>query len=195
MRFVGVAMILAALSGCAADVRREPSAKQAEPTTSLEVLCTTIYSDCRKNLTVRLRAEDSAVQEIHLELSYPPVQDGELVTIFPGETIWVEGEWVEGRLTKLRSVPGSAGSSRALAFKFQQVEGKAGMMLSVTNPFDMMIKYRLGMQPLGRDGVFKTSSCPVIPGGHGFEHWPEPIFQLVVMDIEAVAEGAPMTCD
>jgi hypothetical protein len=51
------------------------------------------------------------------------------------------------------------------------------------------------MQPLDADDVFHTSSCPVMAGTRSFEHWPFPIFQLVVMGIESVPEDGSITCD
>jgi hypothetical protein len=188
-------LALALLSGCSTNPVTDSAVHDPDVQASLEALCSTIYADCRRNQTVRLRTDDGSVKETHFEVSYPPVQNGELVTVFPGETIAIEGDWVEGRLTNLRSVPPPGDPERTIAFKFEQMEGKVDMMLTVSNPLETMIKYRLGLQTLDRDDVFKTSSCPVIAGGLAFELWPHPIFQLVVMDIEAIPDGGSMTCE
>jgi hypothetical protein len=183
------------LVGCTTGASYKPTEEPAEARMSLEDACATVYTDCRKNHTIRLRTEDGSTKETHFEISYPPVQNEEVVTVFPGETILIGGDWEEGRLTKIRTVPSSEDPNHVLTFKFEQLEGKVDMSLAVSNTTKKMLKYRLGMQVLDRDGVFKTSSCPVIPGGHAYEHWPHPIFQLVVMDIESIPEGGPMRCE
>ena len=52
----------------------------------------------------------------------------------------------------------------------------------------------MGMMPLDTDGLYKTSSCPVIAGGGAFEMWPYPIFQLVLGNARLLDAKAPMAC-
>jgi hypothetical protein len=63
------------------------------------------------------------------------------------------------------------------------------MMLQVSNPFPRTLKYRARMMTL--DGrVSPTSSCPIRARTQNYEHWPHPIFQLIISDLHFVEEGS-----
>lgn len=163
---------------------------------TLTDLCETHYTDCRRDQIVRLRQADGTAFEQRLEINYPPVQNGEFVTVFPDETIRVSGDIVDDKLINLVSVGADHDPATTIVFEFNQMVDEPGMTLNVKNPFPRLLKYRLGLQLLDREELLSTSSCPVIAGGHAFEIWPHPIFQLAVMDLHFLPEDSPsLVCD
>jgi hypothetical protein len=54
---------------------------------SIQEACGTVLTNCRHDLTVHFRQLDGTEYRKTFELTYPPVQNKTLVTIFPGETL------------------------------------------------------------------------------------------------------------
>jgi hypothetical protein len=127
---------------------------------------------------------------MEMDLAQPIVQ-GNLVTIFPEETIYLAFDPGAEGPENLRSVKSADNSSDVLTFKLWQEatqnEG-VGMMLYVHNPHKRHIKYDLGMQVIDSEDTFKTSSCPLMPELSGYEMWSHPIFQLVMTNFRWVDE-------
>jgi hypothetical protein len=187
--------LLATVAGCATNPAPKSAEPVAPPEMSLEEACVVRYSDCRRNQTVALRKDDGSSFQTHFDVNYPPVQNGELISIFPGETLYIEADLTDGHLVNLKAVPELKHPEQTFTFEFQQMDGKPDMTLVARNPMKQMLKYRLGMQTLDDDRLLKSSSCPVIPGGSGYEHWPHPIFQLLITDLHLLDDGAEMVCE
>jgi hypothetical protein len=144
--------------------------------------------ECRKNLKVRLKKEDGSLFKMDMKLVQPIVQGG-MVSIFPGETIYLSFDPGKKGPENLRSVSSADHSTNTLTFKFSQEDKLAngcGMMLHAHNPTKRYIKYDLGMQLIDSEVLYKTSSCPLIPELSGYESWPHPIFQLVMTNFRWV---------
>jgi hypothetical protein len=124
----------------------------------------------------------------------PPALKGQSLTIFPGETIFVEAERVGDELRLERIVERPERPERTLSFKFREV-GYRNMMLTVENPFDRPLKFDLGIAAHAGGPFSKTSSCPVIAGGSVFENWPHPIAQLVIVRLRFLADDTAMRCE
>jgi len=193
VRVASATVLLVSLAACAA-----PQEKVALPkglAKSLEDACKSEYTDCRRNFKVQIRKADGSVFEKTFELTYPPVQHGTFVTIFPGETLRLEADVAGDQITRLKSV-GEGDPSKTIVLEFKQAEGASDMMLIVRNPFHGMLKYQAGMMVPENDDVQKTSSCPVIAGKLGFETWPHPVFQLLLTDFHLLAENdTHVTCE
>jgi hypothetical protein len=147
--------------------------------------------DCRRNLTITLRKPDGSKFEQKFDL-IPPIVQGDMVTIFPGDNLFVEANFEGRKLKSLKSVSDIATPERTIEFNFSQSEkigDGTGMVLKVRNPFDRPLKFHVGKMILEDDRIMKTSSCPVVAKGMSFEHWPEPIFQLVVEDFRLIEPG------
>ncbi|MGH6934391.1 MAG: hypothetical protein ACREEE_18400 [Dongiaceae bacterium] len=118
------------------------------------------------------------------------------ISLYPGETIYVEAEEKNGQLENRRVVTDNSNPDRTLVLKLEQLPAPLGMMLNVTNPFQEMLKYHVEMMIPGEDKLRQTSSCPVVPnGGQGLEMWPHPISQLVFHDFRMLEPEAEMRCE
>jgi len=176
-------MLLAAFSGAVL-------AANAEPPPELITLCKTTL--CRKP-TIHLNLADGQEFTDTQPFSLPILQDG-WISIYPGEEIYIEAQIEKGELSLLRAVPALVNPDRTLVFKFHQRQGTTDMFLEVTNPFQSDLKFKFGMMLPDSDRVRATSSCPVSAGLKLFEHWPHPIYQLVIGQGRALKKGDPRDC-
>jgi len=128
--------------------------------------------------------------ETTFESPLPIVQNG-WVSVFPGETVFVEAEVSGDHLVNLRAVKNKEHPEKTLTFEFSQEAGSPSMMLIVTNPFERTLKYHAGMVLPANDNLLKTTTCPVIGGGRmAFESWPNAILQLKLFDFRLLDGGA-----
>ena len=171
----------------------EPAAL-SKATPNLEEACKTVYTDCRANYTVQFRLKDGSEYKQTFALTYPPVQNDTFVTIFPGESLRLEATVEGDRITKLKPATPTADPARTISLELKQMDGKAGMMLLMTNPFPQPLKYRAGIHVPDLDGLRKTSSCSVLAGKSGFESWPYPLFEMVLTDFRLLPDEQ-MVCD
>lgn len=144
---------------------------------------------CRPPQTIRLIRDDGSAFESSFDVENPIVHKG-WVSIFPGETLFVEADRDENRLVNLRAVKQVRDPSRTLEFKFWQDKGKPDMFLKVNNPFPKTVKYHAVMMLLESDKLYKTSSCPVVAGKIAYERWPHAIFELLLFDFRLVGDDA-----
>jgi hypothetical protein len=160
----------------------------------LRKLCETTL--CRKPGVVRLTLDSGKPFEMQIDAAQPITRKGQ-VSIFSGETIFVEAEIDGDQLTILRAVETNDHPERTLTFQLSQEAGSPATMLVVTNPFPRMVKYHAGMMLPASDKLLKTSSCPVMSNGRmAFESWPNAIVQLVLFDFRLLSENtAEMACE
>ncbi|HKU64962.1 MAG TPA: hypothetical protein VJQ06_07885 [Rhizomicrobium sp.] len=145
----------------------------------------------------------------------PYFDDKGTLILFAGESVTLSYATDDERLEHpvLSSVSDPLGpvelpppaSKAAIRFDLQQMEGEAGMMLTVTNTTKTTVKYDAVMfmpDPAGggaRGG--RTTACPVMPpqdraaSFSGFENWPQPIVMLLISNIRALAKDAPSICN
>lgn len=142
---------------------------------------------CRPPQTIRLIRDDGRVFESSFAVENPIVHKG-WVSIFPGETLFVEADRDENHLVNLRAVKQVRDPDRTLELKFWQDKGKPDMFLKVNNPFSKTMKYHVVMMLLDSDKLYKTSSCPVLAGKVAFERWPHAIFELLLFDFRLVGD-------
>lgn len=144
---------------------------------------------CRPPQTIRLMRDDGSVFESSFDVENPIVHKG-WVSIFPGETLFVEADRDENRLVNLRAVKQMRDPDRTLELRFWQDKGKPDMFLKVNNPFSKAMKYHAVMMLLDSDKLYKTSSCPVLAGKIAFERWPHAIFELLLFDFRLIEDDA-----
>jgi hypothetical protein len=170
---------------------------EAEVRAELEKLCQTVL--CREPAPIRLQLPGGELFDM-TPTSPTPIVAGNLVTVYPGETVRIEAKVEADRLVGLTAVREVAHPERTLVFHLKQeptIGDGTGMFLKVESPFAGVLKYRLGMMlPTGED-LLKTSACPLHGGKPVFEHWPHPIFQLVATDFRLVdpESKAASTCE
>lgn len=164
-----------------------PETKEAQ---EIAALCQKTY--CRPPLIIKLHKEDGSMFESSTVTPLPVVQGGSLVSIFPGEVIYLEAEEWDTGLKNIRVVEKIADPKRTMTLKFEQTgpdrSGKYLMLLKINNPFSKSIKYHAGLMHIDNDNIFKTSSCPIMPGQTSYESWPYPVFQLVLNDFKWTEE-------
>jgi hypothetical protein len=166
---------------------------EEEAAKDLERICTEVL--CRDPTTVRVLREDGSTMEVPIRIRLPFLQPDGWMTIFPGEEIFVEVDVDGDRITNPRAVRKAENPSTTLTFKFWQEPKRKDSFLLVTNPFSRPVKFNLGMMLLNDEHLRKTSSCPVLPQKKHYEHWPHPIFQLVVANLRFLPDGAELNCE
>ena len=191
---------LCSSSAYAAPANNEASSTQAsstkdssKPLPSLQKYCA--QAECRKNITVTLQLGKGKTSERSFAL-FPPAVQPPLITLLPGERIFVEVEENADTLSGFRGVHEPKNPARTIEISFRQepsIGDGTGMILEVKNPFSKPLKYNLSLMML--DGrVIKTSSCPAPPKGTATEHWPHPVFQLVFKNLHLLAESESSEC-
>lgn len=101
---------------------------------------------------------------------------------------------VYGAKLTLRPVARPEKPDATLELKFEQLPGKPDMMLTVSNPLPVAVRFRMGFMRPDSDRLLRTSSCPVLAGKKLFEHWPHAIYQLVLADAQVLAGGEDVSC-
>lgn len=182
MKRVGVLSIVAVI----ALAQPALSESNAEIRAKLEKLCQTVL--CRTPAPVRLKLPGGKSFEM-TPTSPTPIVAGDLVTVYPGETVKIEAEIEAAHLVNLTAVREIRHPERTLVFHLKQessIGDGTGMLLTIDSPFGGVIKYRLGMMLPTGDALVKTSVCPLHSRITVFEHWPHPIFQIVATDFRLV---------
>ena len=148
---------------------------------------------CRKNNSFKLIKANQSVFSYSSELDPPAIQ-GEYITIFPSETLFIEAEETDIKPINFTQVAKNSNPEKTMVFRFwQEQESKTPrMMLEVTNPFSKPLRYNLSMMDTVNYNLYKTSSCPV--DGKIFEMWGDTIFQLLFENLKFLQEDEPMSC-
>lgn len=149
---------------------------------------------CRAPFSLTLQKQDGTQFNNTFDRALPIIT-GRWITLFPGETLYIEADPTDPELKNFRAVEKNVHPDKTLVFRFEQMEGKADMMLKVHNPFDRNLKYHVVMMTPDSDRLLKTSSCPVMPKKDVFESWPHAIFQLLFFEFKLLAEDAEKKCE
>lgn len=147
---------------------------------------------CQRNLRVTLKNSIGATFDQTFEV-FPPIVQPFGFMVAAGQTVHVEADIVGGKLANLVAVDTVANPGKTITATLEQVDG-GGMMLTVSNPFQETLKFNMGIMPLDENDLYKTSSCPVIPGGQAFEMWPDPIFQVALANGHVLAPDSSTAC-
>ena len=157
----------------------------------LTELCKQVF--CRAP-SVRLRVDAERVFEQRIDTAVPVLLPNGWVSIYPGETIYLEVQLEGDKLGLLRAVPKVEKPQTTLVLTFEQLADKTDMMLKVTNPLPVDVRFSIGFMDLESDRIRATSSCPVYAGKALFEHWPHPIFQLILAKPQVLAASDDHSC-
>lgn len=99
---------------------------------------------------------------------------------------------VESKITDVNQVKDDLEIQGDITFSLSKM-GDNGMMLSVQNSLNMIIKYDIEM--IDYQGVrHYTSSCPVMPGGGVFESWGHTIPELKISNFRILNESETVLC-
>lgn len=123
-----------------------------------------------------------------------PILQREMISIYPGEEIFIEAALDNDTLVLQRAVTANAHPAQTLVFKFSQAPGSSGMLLTVTNPFPADLKFRAGFMRPDSGTIYGTSTYPVPAGLSLFESWPFPMFQLILVEGHVLAKSDSREC-
>jgi len=188
-KWLSLSCCLLLLSGCNTTTHKNNVI--AAPPAQLIKFCET--APCRKNVSFKLKTKNGSYFNYSSLLS-PPVIQPAFLSIYPNEVLYIEAENINGKLTNFKHVIKNNHPDKTIIFKFSQNDPQIGMTLSVKNPFKKVLRYHIGMMPLAKEVLLKTSSCPVFAGISSYEQWPFPIFQLVFTEIRLLSDQDSMAC-
>lgn len=152
------------------------------------------HTICQHNLRVTLKRKDGSTFDKTYDVLPGAVQPFGLL-IVTGQTLYIEADATNDGLANLRVVEAVTHPEKTLTATLKQT-ADGNMQLKLTNPFKRALKFNMGMMPLDRPRLLKTSSCPVIAGGFSFESWGEPIFQVALTKARFIdLNGDNDTCD
>lgn len=203
MRNFLIILLVAALASCAQNRTKTNSLKVNlvegnETNTPKELLEYCKTATCRKNTHFKVKLKDSSYYEYKGAIDPPIIQEN-IVTLYPGEEVYIEADVSGNSLKNMVVVPGIRSPQKTIVIKFWQepsLRDGTEMMLKVSNPFSKSLRYELGMMSFDSSKLTYTSSCPVMPGLSVFEHWPFPIFQLAMADMRLIdVSGQEIKCE
>jgi hypothetical protein len=184
-----LALCFAALPFGSQAQAQDPAARP-DVTSAEQRLCA--HADCQRNLHVVLKKKDGTAYDETFAV-FPATVQGFGVSVVAGQAIHLEANVDGGKVIGYRAVERIADPAITITVKLEQmVDG--GMMLSLHNPFGKALKFEMGIMPLDSDGLYRTSSCPIIADGDSFEMWPYPIFQVVLGNGRLLEPGDSMAC-
>jgi len=120
------------------------------------------------------------------------LKDG-VITIRPGETICVDLQ-LRGKKVVPMAIVSVASPGKTLILKAWNEPGKPDTLLSLHNPLDAFLRYEAHMLVRGHTEAEYTSSCPVLSGRFGLEHWPYAIKELTLSGFKVIPESDNMEC-
>ncbi len=145
---------------------------------------------CQKNVRIKLTEKNGKTYDRTFKVLPGVIQDFG-ITVYAGQTVFIEAEVKDGKLVDLKAVDSIVKTENTITIKFEQIE-KGGMMLSIQSPFKETIKFNMGIMPMDTDRLLKTSSCPVMRGS--YEMWQEPIFQIVLANPRILEDSDSSVC-
>lgn len=155
---------------------------QTKANQSREAICKQV--PCRPAKTIKLKVSKTGIAEFDFPKG-PYVAEG-YINILTGEELNVEFDEQENSPTNPRYVITVSVPERTITFKLEQTE--EGTILTVKNPFAKTILYDCMIQHYKAQNFAKTSIMPVQGKLMNFEHWPDPLTQVVISNVRFVAD-------
>lgn len=149
---------------------------------------------CRPPATVHVALKDGTAKGVPSPAANPIVLPNGSATVRLGEQVHLAVDLQGDVIRALRAVKLPADASDAVSLRLSQDATTHDSLLVVENGTDRMLKLDLGLVAPDTDRIVKTPSCPVGPGKSVYEHWPQPVYQVVVARIRVLPAGSPATC-
>ncbi|MFL6694718.1 MAG: hypothetical protein ACJ8GO_17370 [Ramlibacter sp.] len=150
---------------------------------------------CRAPGSVHVALKDGTTKDVPSQAANPIVLDNGSATVRLGEQVHLGIDLQGDAIKAVRAVKSPRDASDAISLRLSQDGTTHDSLLVVENGADRMLKLDLGLVAHDSDRVVKTPSCPVGPGKSLYEHWPQPVYQVVVTRIRVLPAGSPATCN
>jgi hypothetical protein len=98
----------------------------------------------------------------------------------------------ESKIVQVKQILENLDSQEGISFSLSKM-GENGMMLSVQNSLNVIVKYDIEMIDYKRKRHY-TSSCPLMPGSGVFESWGHNIPELEISNFRILKKSEPMAC-
>lgn len=124
--------------------------------------------------------DDKSVYEENLKET-PYVLPNQAIQLYPGETVFVEIEQMDGIIKTITAVKEIKDSSKTLTISFIQIAKMKiheSMMLKVENPFSYKLVYKTKIFLLRQNKWIDTEVYPVEAKLTGYETWPDIITSI-----------------
>jgi hypothetical protein len=135
----------------------------------------------RPAFKLKVSVDKNSYYEANIE-STPYVLPNKAIQLYPGESVYVEVDQVDGKFKNLHAVSEIQDSSKTLTIAFSQITISnihKSMMLKIVNPLPYKLKYTAKMLTLQKKWV-TTDVLPVEAGLTGFESWPNVIVSIAL---------------
>ena len=137
----------------------------------------------REPFTLKLHVDKEHIYEEHFERKIPFVANND-VYLFSGESFGLKLGVTNGEISTVTYKNDKAGADIEIEFKQDvQKDGDAMMMLVLKSNIKKVLYLDALMTVPGKKGIARTSILPLQPGLMGFESWPDPIVQLVLINL------------
>jgi hypothetical protein len=183
----------------AADVK-ETKSETLGSSTAAKLCAKADYQCVNYAISISLLNEDGSTYKTKLPPPTPIIHGG-TIHIYAGQTIYVEGDLSDDKLTNLRLVQIIKHPEKTIMMRLiQQTTAPApankGMIFSIHNPFDKNLKYHAVLMPLAEPGGAgtKTTTCPVKAKKTAAEVWQYPIVQLVLNGLKFINTDTDKDC-
>jgi hypothetical protein len=130
---------------------------------------------------LKVSIDGNSFYEANIE-STPYVLPNRAIQLYPGESVYVEVDQVDGNIKNLHAVSKIQDSSKTLIITFSQIamgNVHQSMLLKVLNPLPYKLKYTAKMLTLKKKWV-TTNVLPVEAGLTGFESWANVIVSIAL---------------
>ena len=118
----------------------------------------------------------------------PYIVDNKYVTIFPGETLFVEADVVNDTIVKFTVVKEVKNKDKTIILKFNQTTKEENprehdyMLLTITNPFNKKLVYKTNIHLILQDRLTGTSTIPVMAKLTNYVSWPDILGAIFLYD-------------
>jgi hypothetical protein len=134
---------------------------------------------------LKIPIDGNSFYEANIE-STPYVLPDRAIQLYPGESVYIVVDQVDGNIKSLHAISEIQDSSKTLIISFSQITAgniHQSMMLKVHNPLPYQLKYTAKMLTLRKKWV-TTDVLPVEAGISGYETWQNVIVSIALGDWE-----------
>jgi len=167
----------------------DKTAPSEEPEKAEREMCKKV--GCAFDVRIVLKRKDGSIFDRSFRTV--PVVQPTGVSVYAGQSVLFEADVQDDRLSNFKPVKSIEHPEKTISATLKQ-NSDGSMTLALRNPFRRPMKVAMGIMPLDRDSLLKTSSCPVLAGLMGFELWPYPIFQVWLGNIRLLENSSSIIC-